>query len=160
MSPIRYVMPLALLAFAACGQPAAPGGAAAPSEQAANAGGPCAAPAVTVAMGASANGEITATTEPYPANARYYCVDVPAGASSLTLELSGLSADLDLYVGHGSIESVQGVNVEQGETYEWKSNAFGNVDERVVINQPQPGAYYAEIVSYEGHPSSFQLSVR
>jgi hypothetical protein len=154
------MVPLALLAFAACGQPSAPAADGAPATQTADGGGACAAPAVTVAVGASANGEITATTEPYPANARYYCVNVPAGAQSLTLTLSGMSTDLDLYVGHGTIESVQGVNLEQGETYEWKSNAFGNVDERVVINQPQPGAYYAEIVSYEGQPSSFQFSVQ
>jgi hypothetical protein len=96
---------------------------------------------------------------PYPGNATYYCVAVPQGVDRLTIDLGGFFVDLDLFVGFGSMESVQGVDLSLGETYEWKSNDFGTVDEVVVINGPQPGVYYIEIASYEGEPSVFTLSV-
>lgn len=151
-------------ALAACGQ-AGSGGAGAPADTATNnttsaAPSSCDSPAVGLGVGADAQGEIPTTTQGYPANARYYCVEVPAGVSRLTLDLTGMSVDLDLYVGHGSIGSVQGVNLEAGQTYQWKSNEFGAVDEHVVIDNPQPGIYYAEIVSYQGQGSQFRLAAR
>lgn len=155
----RAIMAAAALALAACGQggeaPSAPAGAlqaAAPAN--------CESPAAPIAVGASVAGDITQTTQPYPANARYYCFAVPDGANSVTVTVSGMATDLDLYVGSNGIQSVQGVNVEAGETYEWKANAFGTGDETVVINTPRAGTYYAEIVSYQGEPSAFTLAVR
>ena len=112
-----------------------------------------------MAVGGDVRGEITATDQGYPANARYYCINVPEGTRRVSMELSGMSVDLDLYVGHGSIGSVQGVDLSQGETYEWKSNEFGTGAERVVIENPQAGVYYAEVISYQSLPSTFSFSV-
>jgi hypothetical protein len=114
---------------------------------------------VPLALGASVNGDITAASS-YPANARYYCVNVGEGVSQVTMELSGMSVDLDLYVGHGNLDSVQGVDISAGENYEWKSNAFGTGNEQVMISTPRPGIYYAEIVSFEGQASNYTFSAR
>ena len=162
MSHIRSLIATAcVLALAACNQQGAAPGASAPANQVAASGAPanCDAPAVGLAIGSEVSGDIPAAQN-YPANARYYCINVGEGAPSLTLELSGMSVDLDLYVGHGSISSVQGVDISAGENYEWKANAFGTGDERVVINQPQPGIYYAEIVSFQGEASPYRFSAR
>jgi hypothetical protein len=120
----------------------------------------CDTPAVPVALGSEVQGELQATNAGYPANARYYCFAIPAGANQVTLALTGMTADLDLYVGHGAISSVQGVDLTAGETYEWKSNAFGTADEFVTIYQPQAGVYYAEIVSYESQYSPYRFATR
>jgi hypothetical protein len=157
----RSILPLVCLAALAACNPAAPGGA---PQQAADAGGAaanivCDAPAQVLAIGASAHGEIPAD-QTYPDNARYFCVNVGEGVSSVTFQLTGMSTDLDLYVGHGAIASVQGVNLQEGDTYEWKSNAFGNDAETVTIANPQAGIYYAEIVSYQGQQSGFDFAAR
>jgi hypothetical protein len=164
MSLLRSILPFACVAMLAACNPAAPGG----EQKAADAGGAasgaaapasCDAPAQPLAIGASAHGEIPAG-QSYPDNARYFCVQVGEGVSSVTFELSGMSTDLDLYVGSGTIGSVQGVNLQEGDTYEWKSNAFGNDNEVVTINDPQPGIYYAEVVSYQGEQSGFDFAAR
>ena len=162
MSIVRALFPLAcVVIFSACTPPtngAAPAdnsGASATSPLAAN----CESPAVPLALGASVNGEITAASS-YPANARYYCINVGEGVSQVTMELSGMSVDLDLYVGHGNLDSVQGVDISAGENYEWKANAFGTGNEQVVIANPQPGIYYAEIVSFEGQASNYTFAAR
>jgi hypothetical protein len=171
MSLSRSLVSLSFfVALAACGQIGAPAGAGDAAQNAQNGQSTqiaqsappssCDSPAMPMALGAQVSGEIAETGQPYPANARYYCVNIPAGVNSVTMELSGMSVDLDLYVGHGNIASVQGVDLQRGETYEWKSNAFGTGAERVVITDPQPGIYYAEIVSYEGRASSYQFSAR
>lgn len=154
---------LCVAALAAC-NPAAPGGQQAADAGAGTAAGgaapaSCDAPAQPLAIGSSAHGEIPAG-QSYPDNARYFCVQVGEGAPSLTFEVSGMSTDLDLYVGSGNIQSVQGVNLQEGDTYEWKSNAFGNDNETVTIPNPAPGVYYAEIVSYQGEASGFDFATR
>lgn len=154
-----------LFAFAvtACGEANAPGGATgAPQASLTSGAAPeqCDPPAAPIATGEDVRGEIPATSAPYPANARYYCFSLAAGVQQATLRLSGLSADLDLYVGHGSISTVQGVDLNAGQTYQWKSNAFGTADETITLAAPAAGIYYVEIVSYQGERSPFVFSVR
>lgn len=115
----------------------------------------CDSPAVEIQLGQDVRSAIQATTRPYPATATYYCVVVPAGTRRVTMTLGGMTTDLDLYVGHGSIRTVQGVDLSAGQNYQWKSNDFGTGDERVVIERPQAGTYYIEIASYEGAGSNF-----
>jgi len=152
-------------ALAACGQ----SGAGAPqnaadatnaTQTAAAAPASCDSPAQPIALGSTTQSQLAATRQPYPANATYYCIDVPAGTRNVSIQLSGLSADLDVYVGHGAISTVQGVDISAGQNYQWKSNAYQNVDENVQIPNPQPGIYYIEIVSFEGNGSPFTLNVR
>ena len=121
--------------------------------------GSCESPATEISAGQSVQSELAATSEPYPATATYYCIEVPSGTGRLVIVLSDLTADLDLYVGLGSIEAVQGVDLDEGETYDWLSNDFGTVDEEVVIDDPAAGAYYIEIVSFAGDFSEFTLVV-
>ncbi len=153
---------VAALALAACGQGAPSGNAAQQGAGAFQTASlpACESPAAAIAIGASVAGEITQTQQPYPANARYYCFAVPEGSGAVTVTLSGMATDLDLYVGSNGLQSVQGVNLQAGETYEWKANAFGTGDEVVTINNPRAGTYYAEIVSYQGEPSAFTFAVR
>ena len=151
-------------ALAACGQSGAgaPQNAAAGGNATHTAAAPasCDNPAQPIALGSTTQSQLAATRNPYPANATYYCVDVPAGTRNVTIQLSGLSADLDVYVGHGAISTVQGVDISAGQNYQWKSNAYQNVDETVEIANPQAGIYYIEIVSFEGNGSPFTLNVR
>lgn len=159
MSIARVLVPL-MLALAACSPPAG-NTSGAPAANSAASGSPlannCDAPAQPLALGSSVSGNIPAAAS-YPDNARYYCINVGQGVQSVTIDLTGMTVDLDLYVGSGNIASVQGVDISAGENYEWKSNEFGTVDEHVTINTPQPGVYYAEIVSFQGQASDYTLS--
>lgn len=154
MSFVRFVSALILLCAGVGVSPLPPDARAAQGPES------CDPPAVGLAVGAQVDGDIPATSAPYPANARYYCIRVGEGTGSVTIRLEGLSADLDLYVGYGTIDSVQGVDISAGETYDWKSNAFGTEPEEVTISAPRPGLYYLEIVSFQGDYSPFRLTVR
>lgn len=146
------------LALAACGpQGQAPAGG--DPQTAAAAPSSCDSPAVPVAVGSTTDGNVAAA-QSYPENARYYCFQVAEGSGPITVSVSGMSADLDLFVGSNGIASVQGVQLEQGQTYEWMSNRQGTAEDSVTINTPRAGVYYAEIVSYQGQASNYQFSVR
>lgn len=149
---------IAALALAACGQPAQAPAGGETTQSAGAAPGSCDAPAVPVAIGATANGSVPAA-QSYPDNARYFCFSVPQGASTVTVTLSGMTADLDLFIGANSISSVQGQQLQQGQTYDWMSNNVGTADDTVTMNAPAAGVYYAEIVSYQGEASNFTLAV-
>ncbi|MEX2323287.1 MAG: PPC domain-containing protein [Acidimicrobiia bacterium] len=114
--------------------------------------GRCDDPAEPLTLGIPYEGVIDATADPYPANARYFCVEVPAGASTLVFTLTDLEADLDLYVGLGSIESVQGVN-----TWEWAGQEFENAPEYIEIVNPEGGVYYIEVFDYNGAGSTYTV---
>lgn len=115
----------------------------------------CESPAVEIRLGQEVRSRIAATSRPYPANATYYCVNVPEGTRQVTMTLGGMSVDLDLYVAYGTIRLLQGADISGGENYQWKSNEFGTVAEHVTLSRPQAGMYYIEIVSYEGEGSDF-----
>jgi len=153
---------LAALAVAACTPPAIDGGANTQNAaQMASAAAPvsCESPAQPTALGATVNANIPAATS-YPENARYFCFAAPAGLQSITITVSGMSADLDLFVGSNGIQSVQGVDIQQGQTYEWMSRAEGTATDSVTIDNPRAATYYVEIVSYMGEASPFTLAIR
>ena len=104
--------------------------------------------------------EMPAATGPYPANCLYYCVSLREAAGELSIDIRDASTDLDLFVGMGSIEAVSGEELAEGETYTWKSNQPGTVDERVEVSLPEAGLYYLEVCSYEGESTPFELEVR
>lgn len=90
----------------------------------------------------------------------FYCVEVPPGSPSVTFELTGLSENLDLYVGYPDMETVQ----NGGFTF-WFSDNDGTADE-VAIAMPgledhvNPGSYYIEVSSPDGRGvSDFTLTV-
>lgn len=116
-------------------------------------GGPprCESPAQGIVAGNTYREHIDAATE-YPDNCVYFCMDVPSGQDNLTLRIWGYDTDLDIYVGRGGLNSVQGDDAGQ-----WYSNAGGTADEEVVIDSPSSGTYYIEVCSYMGEASDFQL---
>lgn len=152
-----FTASLIALALGACTPPATD---TAQQQQAAPMALPtCEAPAAAIAMGGTMNGDIPAV-QSYPENARYYCFQTPQGATSVTVTVSGMSADLDLFMGSNTISSVQGQALQQGQTYEWMSRNEGTADDSVTITNPTPGIYYIEIVSYQGEASPYTISVR
>jgi hypothetical protein len=159
MRKALFLAPVIALALAACGETPVGG---AGEQQAALATAPasCDSPATPIAFGATVTNQMPAASS-YPDNARYFCFQVPEGVSSARVSLSGMTADLDLYVGSNSIASVQGVQLEQGQTYEWMSNVQGTAEDAITIDAPRTGViYYAEIVSYQGEASPYTFSVR
>lgn len=104
--------------------------------------------------------EMPPATGPYPSNCLYYCVMVREPAGDLTIDVRDASADLDLFVGLGSIEAVSGEALVEGQTYTWKSNEPGNDDESVEVSAPEAGTYYLEVCSYDGESTPFELEVR
>jgi hypothetical protein len=69
-----------------------------------------------------------------------YQVEVSGGIGTLTIELTGLSDDLNVGVGYGDIETVQ---YNTGEY--WSSSEFETGDESVVIDDPAAGTYFIKI---------------
>ena len=90
--------------------------------------------------------------------------------TSITIELTGLTANLDLYVGYPDLETVQG-----GGTTFWLSDERDTADEIVVVepgftrgdlggfeqdDYVSPGSYYVEVSAPSGlESSSFMLRV-
>ncbi len=71
--------------------------------------------------------------------ARYYAIDVPAGASNLSLRTYGGTGDVTLYVGDiGTIPTVS--------TYAYRSARAGNT-EMVTLATPAAGRYYLMVQS-------------
>jgi hypothetical protein len=124
------------------------------STEATTPSGPCDNPAELLTLGVSHNGVIEATADPYPANARYFCVEVPDGATALVFTLTDLEADLDLYVGFGSIDRVQGLDAG---SWEWAGQEFGNAPEYIEIANPEGGVYYIEVFDYDQTGSTYTL---
>jgi hypothetical protein len=84
-----------------------------------------------------------------------YWVEIPAGLSSVTFHLDGLSADLNLNVGYGYVEVLQYIFGEY-----WSSRESGTVPEVLVIENPTPGPYFIKVgIAGPKEPSPFALSV-
>lgn len=121
---------------------------------------PCMQPATEIALGSTVNGEIVGTSQP-PGERRYFCTQVPDGQSTVTFELSGLTADLFLVVGHPDLATVQ-----QGGLFFWDSRKPGTANEVVVVEPAltdyvRPGPYYVEVAGEDFESSSpFALNVR
>ena len=101
-----------------------------------------------MAIPGTVNDQITAG-----ATFKIYCIYVPSGTSSLSVTLSNMQADLDLYMGYGSYSSVEGDN------YDWASDKSGTAVESITISSPQAGNYYIQVQAYgpDGATSSFRL---
>ena len=122
--------------------------------------GSCEAPATEIALGEAVSSEIVGKEQP-PPERKYFCVLVPDGTSSLTFELTEATADLNLYVGHPDLTTVQ-----QGGLWFWSSSERGS-GEKVVVIEPvradyvNPGPYYIDVSAEDFRSSSpFTLRVR
>jgi len=130
------------------------------TEQTPSASEACKDPATEIALGSRISAEIVGTSQP-PGERRYFCVTIPDGLTSITFELTGLTADLNLIVGHPDLATVQ-----QGGVFFWESSEPGTEAEVVVVKPAltdyvRPGPYYAEVSGQEfGESSPFELIVR
>ncbi|WHI44919.1 S8 family peptidase [Microbulbifer sp. JMSA004] len=71
-----------------------------------------------------------------------FTIDIEAGTSTLTVEMSGGSGDADLYVRHG--------NYPTQRRYDCRPYLSGN-DETCTISSPDSGTWYISIYGYESY---------
>jgi hypothetical protein len=84
-----------------------------------------------------------------------YWIELPAGLSSATFHLDGLSADLDLTLGYGYVEVLQYAFGEY-----WRSGESGTTPEAIMIENPVAGPYYIKVgTAGPKDPSPFSVSV-
>ena len=69
-----------------------------------------------------------------------FTVEVPAGAATFTVELTGLQDQLNLTVGYADPETVL---YNMGAF--WASRKDDLADESIVIENPEPGTYYINV---------------
>lgn len=85
-----------------------------------------------------------------------FWVEIPDGLSSVTFELSDLSADLNLSVGYGFLATLQ---YNMGEF--WRVGESGTTDELLNLENPEPGPYFIKVgIAGPKEPSPFTLAVR
>jgi hypothetical protein len=107
----------------------------------------CAPPAMDIGLGTTITSEIVGREEA-PEPRRYFCVQVPDGLSSITIELAELKADLDLFV-------------RLSTPAMWTDRRRGIPERVVVIENPEPGPYYIDVAgAFVGAASPFTLHVR
>lgn len=121
--------------------------------------GGCEAPAAEISLGSPVSSEIVGAGQP-PPERKYFCVLIPEGASSITFEVTETTSDLNLYVGHPDLETVQ-----QGGVWFWASDERG-AEDKVIVVEPalteyvNPGPYYIEVSPEDFSESSpFTLKV-
>jgi len=109
-------------------------------------GGECDSGSIRIEMNSSTQQNVDAGD--YPASCRYYCLWVPENGDKLDIGISNFDIDLDMYVDTD-------LSVLTFEDHgEWESNAYGDGDESVSINNAE-GRYYIQVCSYEGLASTF-----
>ncbi|KFA91942.1 M4 family metallopeptidase [Archangium violaceum] len=75
-------------------------------------------------------------------NKKYYSLEVPAGQTSLTFEISGGTGDADLYVRNGAVPSAS--------TYDCRPYASGNAESCPFPN-PAAGTWYVMLNAYSAY---------
>jgi len=98
----------------------------------------------------------TVSSEVVEGHPLYFCVEIPTGVDTFTVSLTGLTANLVLYVGYPDLKTVQ----EGGVGYK-SSTANDAEDKEITVDiEPNriwsPGSYYIEV---SGSPSTFSLTV-
>jgi hypothetical protein len=117
-----------------------------PAGQALHTEDTCGPPATELELGSTTEGELDGEGR-QPLNRAYYCVQVPDGTASLTVELHDLTDRIDLFV-HHEFE------------VDWYDRSFEGPDRSVVIENPEPGAYYIDVAAgYQNAASAFTLAV-
>ena len=100
-----------------------------------------------ISLGEAVTGEVLGWDE-------CFTVDVPAGAATLTIELTGLQDQLNLTAGYADPETIL-YNI--GDF--WSSREDGLADETIVIESPEPGTYYVNVaVATYRNQSPFTLT--
>lgn len=124
---------------------AGPGTVTDPTSQALPSPDECGGPVTELAVGGSVDGEISdERADPLPR--AYYCIQAPAGLDTLTIDVTGLTGLLDLFV------------TRVGSTEVWTDRSRGETL-TVTIDSPEATAYYIDVAAaLPGATSSFTVS--
>lgn len=90
-------------------------------------------------------------------NSAYFCVEIGDDVSFLTVTVSDMTADLDVFVAYPTFQALR-----DGSS-DWTSINFGTEDEVLIIDSGvadflAPGSYYIEVASGEGDLGSFTVT--
>lgn len=90
----------------------------------------------------------------------YFCVEVPTGVDSFTVSLTGMTQDLELFVGYPDFETL----IDGGFGLKFSTSPDTQDEEVTVDIDPDllwsPGSYYIEVGPNSNDPSSpFTLTV-
>lgn len=117
----------------------------------------CEDPIEEVAIGA------TVTSEVVEGDPVYFCVKIPSGVEAFTVTLSGLTADLNLYVGYPDLAMVQeggfGLMFSADRDTEDEVVTFDDVRPSSENWAWHPGSYYIEVSASGLKSSTFSLTV-
>jgi hypothetical protein len=106
----------------------------------------CEPPARELAMGEAVQGELT-DRGGGPLSRQYYCVLLPGGLSSATVELTGLTGLLEIFVRHD-------------RPAEWMDRGRQGEARTVMIENPAPGPYYIDVAAaLAGASSPYTITV-
>jgi len=106
----------------------------------------CGGPAQELALGEAAQGELADRSDG-PRMRAYYCVMLPTGLDSVTIDLSGLTGFLEIFVRHDV-------------PAQWMDRDRQGDSRSVTIDDPQPGPYYIDVaVAVTGSGSPYTLTV-
>jgi hypothetical protein len=105
-----------------------------------------------IQLGVAVDGAVTGHSQP-PPERLYFCVEVPSGTIGVAIELSGATADLNLFVGYPDL-----VTLQEGGLGFWVGEEAGIDGKQVVITPVgegfvNPGPYYIEV-----SPDDFEQS--
>ena len=107
----------------------------------------CASPAMSMDLGSSVSSEIAAKDE-LPLAHEYFCVEVPEGQTSVTIDLTGLTDVLEVLVRRSNDAMI------------WRNRGSTSADAQVIVENPEPGPYFIDVVAVSsGAASPFTLSV-
>ncbi len=107
----------------------------------------CGGPVTVLSVGESANGEILEGQTDFLPRA-YFCIEVQPGQAPFSVELSGLTGHLDLFVLPSGTGAVLADRSRGGDT------------RSVVVDAPEATAYYIEVVAaLPGAASEFTIEV-
>jgi len=117
----------------------------------------CQEPATEIAMEVPFSGQTIGGDGPRKI---FLCILVPEGVSQLVFELTGATADLDLFVGYPDMDAVQ-----HGGLWFWHDEGEGAGDRTILVEPAlmdyvNAGSYYIEVSASPGNEASpFTLTV-
>jgi hypothetical protein len=119
----------------------------------------CEDPAVDIDTGTTITSEIVGDGQ-IPVDRKYFCVPIPDEITTITVEVTGMTTTLNLFMGYSDLKTVQ-----EGGLEFWYLEGEGTEDLRLEVQHGRrdyvrPGLYYIEVSPNELDVStSFTLRV-
>ena len=104
----------------------------------------CEDPAVEIESGTTVTSEIVGDGQ-LPIDRKYFCVPIPDGITTITVEVTGMTDTLNLFMGYPDLQTVQ-----EGGLEFWYLEGEGTEDLRLEVQHGRrdyvrPGLYYIEV---------------